>query len=165
MVWQIGHDFDVEAGKANTFTRCPMLEMSSLLNDQSKKLPIQNQEMKNLQSFLQNSIDYAKGLESPRYIKTHLPLPLLNPEVLNKAKVIWAARNPKDTMLSLFHHEKLIPHHGLKRDGFDEFFELFLKGEVVYGDYWNYMRLMWPYKDHPNVKVRNICLYLASLTT
>jgi len=55
-----------------------------------------------------DTIKKLKKAENPRFIKSHLPLSLLPDDLLEKAKVIYVARNPKDTMVSFFYHHKLI---------------------------------------------------------
>ncbi|KAG7175898.1 Sulfotransferase 1A1-like [Homarus americanus] len=40
----------------------------------------------------------------PRIIKTHLPLSLLPPDILDTAKVVYVARNPRDVTVSMYHH-------------------------------------------------------------
>ncbi|RXG54052.1 Sulfotransferase 1A4, partial [Armadillidium vulgare] len=49
--------------------------------------------------------------EEPRVIKSHLPLSLLPPSLLDICKVIYVARNPKDVIMSFHHHSRLIKHH------------------------------------------------------
>ena len=55
-----------------------------------------------------DTIQKLQQAEDPRFIKTHLPLSLLPDDLLEKAKVVYVARNPKDTMVSFFHHQKLV---------------------------------------------------------
>ena len=43
-----------------------------------------------------DTIQKLKNAKDPRFIKTHLPLSLLPDDLLEKAKVIYVARNPKD---------------------------------------------------------------------
>ena len=42
------------------------------------------------------TIQKLQNAEDQRFIKTHLPLSLLPDDLLEKAKVIYVARNPKD---------------------------------------------------------------------
>ena len=48
---------------------------------------------------------------------------LKNP-VVNSGKVIYVARNPKDCVVSFYHHNKLVPSHGYFGT-FDQFIEFF----------------------------------------
>ena len=63
---------------------------------------------------------------TPRFIKSHLPSQLLPPEVWEKKiKMVYVIRNPKDTIVSFFHHGNLTaPHRNYQ---FDDVFERFLK--------------------------------------
>ena len=75
-------------------------------------------------------------LPSPRVIKTHLPASVWkdnlrkNPNV----KIINVIRNPKDTIVSYYHHYKNDPPIGLFTGSFNDFFELAIKGQVCWGD-------------------------------
>ena len=79
------------------------------------------------------------ALAKPRLIKTHLPLPMapFNPS----AKFIYVARNPFDCAVSFYHHTRGFERHYQFSDGtFDDFFEVFLRGEVDFGDYFSHVR-------------------------
>lgn len=68
---------------------------------------------------------------TPRFIKTHLPMSLLNPKLLDTAKVVYVARDPRDVAVSSYHCAKLykvIRFPG----GFKEFWNLFYKGLCKY---------------------------------
>lgn len=61
-------------------------------------------------------VDVVKNTASPRHLKTHLPFSLLPPNILEKSKVIYVARNAKDVMVSYYYHNKLIRLHDYKGD-------------------------------------------------
>ncbi len=82
----------------------------------------------------------AMEQSSPRYIKSHLPLPMLPPNLLDTAKVIFVARNPKDCCVSYYNHEKLIPVQGYTGD-FAQFAKMFKEGKNAYGDYWIHLEV------------------------
>ena len=89
-----------------------------------------------------DSVGATAAMSDPRVIKTHLPLELLPPNLLDTAKVIVCARNVKDSIVSWFHHEKMLPVHGLKSDcNFEDFAKMYMKGDVLYGDYWSHFRV------------------------
>lgn len=94
--------------------------------------------------------DRIRDLPRPRVIKTHLPYHLT--PCSTQAKYICIARNPKDCCISFYHHTKGFPHHYNFLDGkFDDYFEIFLKGEVDFGDYFDHLLSWIAHKDDENV--------------
>lgn len=65
-------------------------------------------------------------LSNPRFIKTHIPLSLLNPKLLDTAKVVYVARDPRDVVVSCYHCVKLYKTIRLP-GGFKQFWNLFYK--------------------------------------
>ncbi|KAL7491181.1 hypothetical protein ACHAWT_000617 [Skeletonema menzelii] len=85
-----------------------------------------------------------------RLIKTHLPYDMA-PQNKN-AKYIFVVRNPKDCVVSFYHHTVGFPRHYNFADGhFDTYFNLFLNGQVDHGDYFDFTRTALNHKDDPNV--------------
>ncbi|GFY38134.1 amine sulfotransferase [Trichonephila inaurata madagascariensis] len=54
------------------------------------------------------------------------------------AKYIYVARNPKDCCVSFYHHMKDIPGYQFADGTFEEFFDLFTKGELEFGDFFDH---------------------------
>ena len=83
--------------------------------------------------------DYAKinAAPSPRYFKTHATVSHL-PRGHGNIKVIYVARNPKDTVVSLYHHAKSKPEFGYTGD-FNTFCEMFLTGQAENGDWFDHI--------------------------
>ena len=50
---------------------------------------------------------------SPRHIKWHHPAWLLPPAVVSSGRVIYLYRNPKDTVVSWYHFQRLNPLYGV----------------------------------------------------
>ncbi|XP_072810412.1 sulfotransferase 1C2-like [Vicugna pacos] len=72
-----------------------------------------------------------------------------------QCKVIYIIRNPKDTAVSLFHYYRENPNlPGIET--WNEFFELFLRGDVVYGSWFDHV-LSW--EEHKNAKNILIIFY------
>ena len=89
-----------------------------------------------------DSVQFAANLTGQRIIKTHLPLSMLPPNLLDTAKVIFCTRNPKDSVVSFFHHEKILPPHGLDKDAdFIKYAKLYREGNTPYGDYFEHFRV------------------------
>ncbi|GFX36713.1 sulfotransferase 1C2A [Trichonephila clavipes] len=55
------------------------------------------------------------------------------------AKYIYVARNPKDCCVSFYHHMKDIPGYQFADGTFEEFFDLFTKGELEFGDFFDHL--------------------------
>ena len=71
--------------------------------------------------------------QGPRFFKTHATVADL-PRGKASVKVIAVARNPKDTVVSLFHHASSKPEFGF--DGsFDDFLRVFLAGNAENGSW------------------------------
>ena len=64
-----------------------------------------------MKAFLDDPIVYADNLQGRRVIKCHMPMEMLPPNLLDKCKVIYVARNIKDMAISWFHHIKDISPH------------------------------------------------------
>jgi hypothetical protein len=89
------------------------------------------------------------NLESPRFIKTHLPIELLPNDINKKCKLIYVLRNPKDVCVSYFNFSKMVTQISFNGN-FDDFTELFLNGYVPYGSYANHIN------SYLNEKLENI---------
>ncbi|KAG0720242.1 Sulfotransferase 1C4 [Chionoecetes opilio] len=70
-------------------------------------------------------LQMAECKPSPRTFKTHLPLSLLPPNLLATTKAVYMARNPKDVVLSFFHHSRIFKARGYKGT-FEQFVQYFL---------------------------------------
>lgn len=73
----------------------------------------------------------------PRIFKSHATVDQL-PRGLAEIKVIYVARNPKDTVVSLYHHAKSKPEFGYTGD-FETFVHLFLVGQVENGSWFDHV--------------------------
>jgi len=81
----------------------------------------------------------------PRYFKTHANVAHLpRGRSPAKYKVIYVARNPKDTVVSLFHHAKSKPEFGYTGD-FAKFCQIFIASQAECGSWFDHV-LDW-YKE------------------
>ncbi|KAM5253514.1 sulfotransferase 1C4-like [Hipposideros larvatus] len=119
--------------------------------ENSRRAPIQLR-----QPFLEwfrrvtSGIDQANAMSSPRTLKTHLPVQLLPPSFWEKnCKIIYVARNAKDNMVSYYYFQKMnkaLPEPG----SWDEYFETFMSGKVMWGSWFDHVKGWWKKKDsHP----------------
>jgi len=89
-------------------------------------------------------------LPSPRVIKSHLPFYLLPPRLVDTCKVVYVARNPKDVIVSYFHHHKLIKLHHTTTD-IEKFADYFMKDELYYSPFFGHILEGWAKREDPNV--------------
>lgn len=94
--------------------------------------------------------DFVAGLPPPRLIKTHLA----RSEKLYdaSARYVLVFRNPFDCAVSFYHHTRGFPKHYDFADGsFEDFLEVFVAGEVDFGDYFAHVRSWLGIADRENV--------------
>ena len=60
-----------------------------------------------------------------------------------------------DNCVSYYHFEKLLHNQGLDQDANYQDYakKLYLKGKLVYGDYWTHLKDAWKYKNEKNFKL------------
>ncbi|XP_063697545.1 luciferin sulfotransferase-like [Culicoides brevitarsis] len=133
MTWLLNNDLNYKMARDVELShRVPMLEISGVLN-----------------LFPEGSADTVINMRRPRHIKTHLNVALL-PDKLwtSKAKVFYVARNPKDCIVSYFHHSRHITgYHG----SMDDFVETFLQDKVLYTPYFEHIQAFWNLRHKPNI--------------
>ena len=119
LVWQIVNNVDIKAArKLKLYERTTFIECEGLEKDYK-------------------SLDIIEGMPSPRVIKTHLPLEMLPPNLLDTCKVVFVCRNPKDTCVSFFNHFQTIPGYEVKDSTtFADFAQLWMDGNMEFGNYW-----------------------------
>ncbi|XP_072477582.1 sulfotransferase 1C4-like [Notamacropus eugenii] len=92
-------------------------------------------------------VDLANEMPSPRVLKTHLPVQLLPPSFWQeKCKIIYVARNAKDSIVSFFHFQRMnetLPDPG----SWEEYFEKFLEGKGLWGSWYDHVKGWWKAKD------------------
>ncbi|XP_063285161.1 sulfotransferase 1C1-like [Pelobates fuscus] len=94
-----------------------------------------------------SAVEVANEMESPRLLKTHLPIQLVPPSFWEKnAKVVYVARNAKDCMVSYYYFQKM--NKGLPDPGtWDNYFSSFLSGEVPWGSWFDHVIGWWKARD------------------
>jgi hypothetical protein len=91
------------------------------------------------------SADGFEGRLSPRSFKSHLSYRQI-PK--GPGKYIYIARDGKDVAVSYFHFFR--SHFGF-HGTFDEFFDLFMRGKVEGGSWFEHVRGWWQHRNDPNV--------------
>ncbi|KAK0390318.1 hypothetical protein QR680_019301 [Steinernema hermaphroditum] len=95
--------------------------------------------------------DVVRRLQRPRILKSHFNFNNLPKH--DGAKVILVCRNPKDTLVSWFHHMRNIKGYNWENGHFDVFFDMFCEGRIPWGGYFDYHKGWLPYIHEPNVLV------------
>lgn len=109
----------------------------------------QTGEILNESEFSFCSVKRAASLPSPRFIKSHLPIELLPRAIWTvRPKVIYTARNPKDTAVSFFHHYRNM--HGYRSD-MDSFIQAFLADEIIFAPFYDHVLNFWSSRNEPNI--------------
>ena len=85
-----------------------------------------------------------------RFIKSHFPLSLSPPRLLDTCKVIYLARNPKDICVSFYNHARRYKTVNFNGD-LAAFAEHFLAGTVVMTPVVPHMLEAWQHRHHPNL--------------
>ncbi|XP_059160873.1 sulfotransferase 1B1-like [Physella acuta] len=81
------------------------------------------------------------ALPSPRVLNTHVLFDQLPVEVLTqKPKIIYLTRNPKDTAVSLYHHNRKLWDYYFYDGKLEDYIHLFLEGKVDYGSWFDHIR-------------------------
>ncbi|XP_049272531.1 sulfotransferase ssu-1-like [Rhipicephalus sanguineus] len=93
--------------------------------------------------------DTIAALPEPRVVTTYLEYQLVpkNPG----AKYIYVVRNPKDCCVSFFHHTKKTKAYNFEQGTFEDYLQLFIKGETSFGDYFQHLVSWYPHVTEPNV--------------
>lgn len=135
MVWLLANNLDYSAATSRTLEeRFLYFEFSALVD-----LP-----------FLGDTIDRVGAAPSPRFIKTHLPPALLPAQLWTvRPKIVYVCRNPKDTLVSYYHHYKGM--QGWSGD-LPTFIDLFLSDRVVYAPVNINVIGFWSLRNEENVE-------------
>lgn len=91
----------------------------------------------------------ARSMPRPGAIRTHLPFHKMPFSPL--AKYVFITRNPYDTCVSYYHHTKRLPTYLFEDGTFDELFDMFVQGNVDFGDYFDHLLSWYAHRNDPNV--------------
>ncbi|XP_055680313.1 sulfotransferase 1B1-like [Lutzomyia longipalpis] len=134
MVWQICNDLDFEKGKSiQLYKRSPLFEKGTSFSFRSTT----------------QSLAMIDALPSPRIIKSHLPAPLLPKGIWTvKPRIIYIARNIKDTAISFYHlYRNILGYRGT----FNDYMEAFLGDAVIFTPLEGHITDYWNVKNESNV--------------
>ncbi|XP_041535301.1 sulfotransferase 6B1-like [Microtus oregoni] len=98
-----------------------------------------------------SKFEELKMVPKRRVIPTHLNYEMIPGTVKQKqCKIVYVIRNPKDTAVSLFHYYRDNPNLP-SPETWAAFLELFLKGDVVYGSWFDHVLSWEKHKNDKNV--------------
>ncbi|CAK1581629.1 unnamed protein product [Parnassius mnemosyne] len=153
LVWLILNNFDYEKASETPLTiRYPFLETEMFFNQNHKSMPgMLNAD--NIKKTMEKNMPPVReilNMASPRYIKSHLPLSLLPPKLLDTCKVFYVARDPRDVVVSFYHHKKFL---NVLQDGVDfkAFWELFIIDLLPWAPFFEHVKEAWRMRNHPNM--------------
>ncbi|XP_057376595.1 sulfotransferase 1E1-like [Daphnia carinata] len=139
LIWLLMNDCDTaRASGTHLIFRTPCIE-----------LPFLTSEIE-LSPQMMNLLNSIEKMESPRVLKSHLPFYLLHPDLLETSKVVYIARNPKDVIVSFYHHTKLVKRHNFQGT-LEQFAEYFLEDEILCSPYFPHVLDAWSKRHHPHM--------------
>ncbi|XP_047021918.1 sulfotransferase 1C4-like isoform X1 [Helicoverpa zea] len=156
LVWMVANDLDYEKSSSIPLTeRYPFLEFSICVHPENKKKFIEeNSDSKDklelLEMVCQPGTEQLANTPSPRFIKSHMPLSLLPPSLLDTAKMVYVARDPRDVVVSFYHLNRLMRTQGYVGD-FKTFWDFFRKGLHHWTPFFEHLKEAWEKRDHPNM--------------
>lgn len=133
MTWLIMNEFNFDEAKQVDLTlRSPFLEFNGV---------VPNVDF--------DTMKHAEQMESPRLIKSHLPIPLLPKQLwTKKPKIIYVFRNPKDAAISYYHHWRgMVGYKGSKED----FMHTYMDGYVNFNPFWPHVLDFWQLREQQNI--------------
>jgi hypothetical protein len=132
IAWLVNHDADLESARAKpSGQRTTYIELAVPGMD----------KLAHLESAL-----------SPRHVKWHHSAWMLPTAVCQTGRIIYVYRNPKDTVVSWYHFQRMNALYGFTGN-FDDFFDLFLAHDIPYGSYWDNLHSWWQLRHQPNMLI------------
>jgi len=153
IIWSLVH-MGSEDMDTSLLVRAPLLESGLMVPPENREAFMKDPrpfEEKPLQAQVGvDPVRYCKDhAKSPRILRVHLPISHLPPDLLEKAKVIYVQRNPKDQIVSFWHQLEMINRRVAESP--DEYAKKIFSGKVPY-DYLQQLRDHYAVK-HPNFKI------------
>ncbi|KAJ8722512.1 hypothetical protein PYW07_003692 [Mythimna separata] len=164
LVWLIANDLNYEEAAEKPLTqRYPFLDLFMSFDENSKEEYIdtiaKTEENFNTEKFSQllaylvtpvTPFLAAVPLTTKRFIKTHLPMSLLPPKLLDTAKMVYVARDPRDVAVSSYHHAKWMKTTNFQGN-FKEFWNLFHRALFSLTPYFEHVKEAWEKRGDPNM--------------
>ncbi|KAJ2952897.1 hypothetical protein O0L34_g7260 [Tuta absoluta] len=153
LVWMVANDLDYAGSDATPLVqRFPFLEFLSFFHpvviERYKQL--NKDKLQVIEELIKDEVEHVAGMPSPRFVKTHLPMSLLPPKLLDTAKVVYVARDPRDAAVSFYHQNKLltfIEYHG----DFKTYWDFFVNNMILWSPFFDHLKEAWENRHHPNM--------------
>ncbi|XP_075434924.1 sulfotransferase 1C4-like isoform X2 [Ascaphus truei] len=96
-------------------------------------------------------LEEVNAMPPPRVLKSHLPFQLVPPSFWKlNCKVIYVARNARDTMTSFYHFDHMVTFHP-DPGTWEQYVQRFMKGDVGWGSWYDHVKGFWEKKDKHNI--------------
>ncbi|XP_077529087.1 amine sulfotransferase-like [Haemaphysalis longicornis] len=138
-----------------SYPKCGSMWMQHILygifNSGITEVPTMEERQRAIPSMEFAMIEGAELGKPPLAIKTHLPFHLQ--PFSTKAKYIFITRNPYDCCVSYFYFVKSRPFSNLQEATFCHFVNMFLRGNVPFGDYFDHLLSWYKHRHDGNVLI------------
>ncbi|MPC22910.1 Sulfotransferase 1C4 [Portunus trituberculatus] len=96
------------------------------------------------------SLHLAEAAKSPRVFKSHFPLSLYPDDILDKIKVVYVTRNPRDMIVSYSYFFEALKVYPISPT-IDESLKALIAGRTLFSPYWPHVKQAWQKRHHPNL--------------
>ncbi|XP_019852689.1 PREDICTED: sulfotransferase 1C2A-like [Amphimedon queenslandica] len=98
--------------------------------------------------------ELGMAIPYPRTLGSHMPYHMVPGGEPHKspAKYIYVMRNPKDVSIS-FHHYFYVVIKRKNEIKFDDYFEMFVNGNPLYGSWFDHVLQWWEHRDASNILI------------
>ncbi|XP_077999212.1 sulfotransferase 1B1-like [Glandiceps talaboti] len=99
-----------------------------------------------------DGIECLNTRPSPRVVKSHLPYRFFPKQAMTKkSRIVYVARNPKDTLVSYYYFHINNWYHGFYDKPWSEFYKMAMKKQLPYGDWFDHVLAWEKQADRDNV--------------
>ncbi|CAF4938640.1 unnamed protein product [Pieris macdunnoughi] len=155
LVWLVANNLDYDTAKSILlWQRFPFLEFSSMFHSEMIQYYLEynkgdEKKQKEIKMITTHIVDQLAMAPSPRFIKSHLPLSLLSPNLLD-AKVVYVARDPRDVIVSFYLLSRSMTFLGWTGD-FKSFWDLLINDLLYWTPFFEHLKEAWEKRHHPNL--------------
>ncbi|XP_004930150.3 sulfotransferase 1B1 isoform X1 [Bombyx mori] len=115
-----------------------------------KEIEMNKEDRRKFEKVIVPGCELLAAATDPRFIKSHLPLSMLPPNLIETAKVVYVGRDPRDLVVSLYHFSRLISVP-LYTGDFKTFWNMYMNDNVVRAPHLSHVKEAWDLRNHPNM--------------